>query len=148
MEETPLPQGLLKCVQSATSGGRLLWKNVLATVPVYAGLKARAEDNNHAGDGKTAVDKMLKGFQQKQLNILRMIACLAEGVQGQDYQILHQQLFFAVLEVEQQVLRERKRRSIPGSVPQTTNGLFTKEDLAVDKQQQQINSAPGAKFGK
>jgi hypothetical protein len=147
-EETPLPPSLAKCVQSATTGGRLPWKAVLATVPVYAGLKARAEDNNHAGDSKSGMDRLLKGFQQKQLNVLRMIACLQEGVQGQDYQVLHQQLFFAVLEVEQQLMRERKKRSIPGSVPLTTNGLFSKEDLAVDKQQQQINSAPGAKFGR
>ena len=45
-------------------------------------------------------------------------------------------------------MKARKKRSISGSVPQTTNCLFTKEDLAVDNQQQLIKKGPGANFGK
>ena len=61
------------------------------------------------------------------INMLRMVAT-AHGVMaaaGEEYNLLAQQLFFYLKETEDQLLRERKRRSIPGSIPATQNGLFS-----------------------
>lgn len=50
-------------------------------------------------------------------------------------------IFLAVAELEQTVLKERKKRSIPGAITSATNGLFSKEDSAVDKAQRALNQA-------
>ena len=68
------------------------------------------------------------------------MACLAPVVQGYEYVILHQQVFYALLEVEQTILRERKRDSIPGAVPQNNNVLFSREDLSCYKAQAAIKT--------
>jgi hypothetical protein len=113
----------------------------------YTGLKARAEENNHQGDGRSAQDKYLKSLQQRLLNMLRMLATLHPFISqkgNKDYEVLSQQLFYYVAETELEVLRERKRRSIPGAVAESTNVLFTSTDLTVDRTVQNINGAGGA----
>ena len=108
---------------------------------MYAGLKVRAEDNNHAGDARSSVDKLLKAQQQKVLNFMRMVACLYPAVSSPEYAVLAQQLFFGLAEFESTIVKERKRRSIPQAVPTTANGLFTKQDLSISKDQAAINMA-------
>ena len=140
-EAEELPDSLKACLQAVNAGQRLPWKAVLSGIPLYSQLKHRAEDNNHGGDAKAPVDRLLKSYQQKCLNVARMVACLQKGIQAPEYAVLGQQLFYAVLELEQGIMKERKRRSIPGAVPQTANGLFSKEDLAIEKSQRDINVA-------
>ena len=73
-EHTPLPGSLLACVQAATGGTRLPWKQVLAGVPVYQQLKWRAEDNNHGGrGGEQRCEVKFKGGEE---------SALGEGLQG------------------------------------------------------------------
>ena len=116
---------------------------MLEDVPVYTGLKTRAEDNNHQGDAKAYLDKMLKAQQQRLINMTRIMATLYGGITSPDYQVLAQQMFYYLLESENQILTERKKRSIPGSTVSSTNVLFTAEDLRHDKQVAQINAAGG-----
>jgi hypothetical protein len=142
-EPSPLNHDLIACLKQTAGGAKLPWKQILAELPLYQGLKQRAEDNNHGADGRSQGDKLLKGIQQKLLHFMRMLATIYTQLEQvpEDFRILGQQLFFGMSELEQNVLRERKRRSIPGAIPTTANGLFTKEDLAVEKAQQQLNQA-------
>ena len=46
-----------------------------------------------------------------------------------EYAVLAQQLSYYTMETEGVLLRERKRRSLPGRVAGTDNAMFTSEDL-------------------
>ena len=60
---------------------------------------------------------------------------------GGDYDVAAQQLFFYILETENQLLKERKGRSVPGAAIEVSNALFTQDDLKRDKQVYQVNKA-------
>ena len=137
----PLHPDLLRCVQRAAAGDRFPAAAMLEECPVYEGLKQRAETNNHSQDAKSWSDKQLKGYQQRCLNILRVIATIYPSLQSADVGVGLQQLFYYVLETEHLLLRDRKRKSIPGSVADNHNVLFTGEDLKAERQVQQINAA-------
>ena len=139
----PLPAELQTCLQHVQQGTRLPWRQILSEVPTFQGLKARAEDNNHGADAKAPQDRLLKSLQQKVLNLQRMQACLFVGLAepANEYTVLLQQTFYATAELENTLLKERKRRSIPGAVPTTQHGLFSKEDLSIEKQQAAVNAA-------
>ena len=80
--ETPkerLPGELLLCVQRAQQGDRLQVSDMLSNVPLFEGLKARAEENNHLADGKLAGDKFLKDLQQRLLHMARVHSLLYLG---------------------------------------------------------------------
>ena len=87
---------------------------------------------------------MLKGLQQKVLHILRTLALLHPiYVAAGDPESLQfaQQLWLFVLNVEEDLVKERKRRSIPNSVQQTEHVLFGNEDLKVDSAVDKVNQA-------
>ena len=60
--------------------------------------------------------------------------------------MLAQQVLFYLLETERLVLLERKRRSIPGTVVEASNTLFTSEDMKREKTQAQITAAGAPKI--
>ncbi len=65
-----------------------------------------------------------------------------QELQGQEgAPILGQQVWYYILETEQLILKERKRRSIPGAVVEQSNALFNQEDLKRDKQVLAVNQA-------
>ena len=135
-----LPSELQVCLRRLKAGERLQCKLMLEGVPTYEGLKQRSEDNNHGQDARNMGDKFLKTIQQRCLNMARVQAALFGQVEGQ-YAVLAQQLFYYTVETEGVILRERKRRSLPGSVQDTEHALFTAEDLRKDQQVAKINSA-------
>ena len=78
----------------------------------------------------------------------RMQACLFVGLAepANEYTVLLQQTFYATAELENTLLKERKRRSIPGAVPTTQHGLLSKEDLSIETQEAAVlalDCAPG-----
>ena len=77
------------------------------------------------------------------LNMGRVLATLYPALKaaGQEFYMAEQQLFYYVLETEAQLLRERKKRSIPGAAVDLGNSLFNSEDLARDKKVWQVNQA-------
>ena len=79
-EEVQLPQELQTCLKRVLAGHKLPLAPVLSEVPVFQGLKQRAEDNNHGQDGKSMADKWLNALLQRLLNLARMqeveYACL------------------------------------------------------------------------
>ena len=95
---------------------------MLDKIPVFPGLNTRAEDSNHGGDGRMAGDKWLKALQQRLLNMGRVQAALYGAVAATPGAgVLAQQAFCYTLETEQLVLKERKRRSMPQSVAETSS---------------------------
>ena len=142
-QEVPLPADLVRCLKRVAQGDRLPLKSILNNVPAFSGLPRKAQDNNHGADGRSQADRWLKGIQQRLLTSLRLLAAVYEGggAQHGDGQVavLLQQAFYYVYETEEQVLRERKRRSLPGSVANTANPLFGAEDLRQSRAQQQLN---------
>ena len=135
-----LPVDLQVCVRRLRSGERLQVKMLLDEVPGFEGLKLRAEENNHAGDAKNPNDKFLKSVQQRCINMARVQAVLYPQLVN-EYAVLAQQLFYYTMDTEGVLLRERKRRSLPGNVAETENAMFTSEDLKRDQQVSKINSA-------
>ena len=127
-----------------SSADRLDVKALLEKVPVWHGIKRRAEDNNHRMDSRSPGDKFLKSLQQKVLNVLRIHALLHTACsQSGDAEVcsVSQQLFMYLAQVETELVQERKRRSIPGAVQVQDNVLFTTEDLKIQTVSQKINSS-------
>ena len=118
-EVIPLPAELGVCLARVKAGDRLPLAAVLSDIPLFQGLKVKAEENNHAQDARSQGDRWLRGIQQRLIQVQRLIAalyCLQQA--GEDSGTLLQQLFLAA-ESEWAILQERTRRSIPGCVPQT-----------------------------
>ena len=113
----PLKQALAKSLKKVSEGDKFPAGSLLEEVPIYQGLKTKAEENNHGQDGKSQQDKMLKGWQQRMLNMARVLATLYRAIKGAGaaYDVATQQLFYYILETEAQLLKERKKRSVPGA---------------------------------
>jgi hypothetical protein len=143
LPQVALEPELLKCLKRVGAGEKFPARSLLEEVPLYEGLKSKAEENNHGLDGRSQQDKMLKAWQQRMLNVARVLATLYPALKeaGSDYDVASQQLFYYVLETESQLLKERKRRSVPGAAAEVSNALFTQEDLKRDKQVWQLNQA-------
>ena len=110
----------------------------------------QGEDKNHRADSKGAWDRVLKGLKQNFLHVLRTLALLhpiyLAAVDPEALQ-LAQQLWLFVLNVEEDLVKERKRRSIPNSVQQTEHVLFGNEDLKVDSAVSKVNQAGTRSLG-
>jgi hypothetical protein len=148
VSEEPLPPDLAAILAQAVSGGlKLDLKGLLEQLPVWQGIKARPEENNHRQDGKSAFDKTLKAAQQKWVTLLRMHAALHSTLADAPQEIvsLSQQIFAYGLLAENDLVKERKRRSIPTTVGQP-NGLFTSDDMKHAKEHTNIQKQ-GVGFG-
>ena len=148
--QVPLDPALQRCLKKIAAGDKFPAKTLLDEVPVFEGLKSKAEDNNHGQDSRSPQDKMLKAWQQRMLNMARVVACLYPAMKdfGEDYDVATQQLFFYILETESQVLKERKRRSVPGAAIEVSNALFTQDDLKRNNQVYQVNQAGLSRVGR
>ena len=138
-----MPNDLSVILQRIQAGERLEVKKLLEELPVWKGLKLRAEQNNHRQDGRSQQDKLLKSLQQRVLNIMRAYAAMHTTLdpRAAELQAVSQQLFWYMAETETAILTERKRSSIPGAVQLETNVLFNQEDLKVERQQFNLNRA-------
>lgn len=151
----PLPDVLQHILQRYSDGElELNVAQILKELPRFEGLKKRAEQNNHRSDGLKQLDKVLKMSQNKILGVLRILTAayaeveaLQEKMAGKaeledwsDALTLLQQSWACMLDLEDQVLQERKRASIPGSIRREDN-LFGVEDLKVESERQKINKA-------
>ena len=50
---------LLKCLKRVGAGEKFPARSLLEKVPLYEGLKSKAEENNHELDGRSLQDKTL-----------------------------------------------------------------------------------------
>ena len=150
LPQVSLEPALGLCLKKVLSGEKFPAKSLLEEVPRYEGLKCKAEENNHGQDGRSPQDKLLKSWQQRLLNMARVVATLYPAMKdvGEDYDVATQQLFFYILETESQVLKERKRRSIPGAAIEVSNALFTQDDLKRNNQVYQVNQAGLSRVGR
>ena len=117
-------------------------KSLLEQLPLWQGVKDKAENNNHRTDGSRPQDRLLKQLQQKVLGLLRVYPCLHACLQQEEELALGQQFFGLLLALEHSVITERKKASIPGSL-QETNVLFSPEDIRNDKRRSDVNRASG-----
>ena len=139
----PLPEDLAAILARAGHGERLDLKSLLDAVPLWQGLKARSEENNYRNDKQAPHDKFLRSMQQRVLNVIRIFTMLHTILAQADAEVcsVSQQLFLYLLNIEEDILKERKRRSIPSSVVQTENVLFGQEDLKQDALVNKVNRA-------
>ena len=130
-------------MQRITSGCRFPTRTTFADTPAFAGLKCQAENKNHLADGRSAADRWLRGLQQRVLHLLRFQAVQHQTLSqaGEEAKVFSLKVFTFMAELEAIILKERKRRSLPGTVNQVENALFSKEDLQAQKNQEQINQA-------
>ena len=56
----PLEPELNRCLRRLQAGERLPLKTLLEELPLFEGLKHKAEENNHGQDGKSTQDSLLK----------------------------------------------------------------------------------------
>jgi len=128
-----LPEDLKFILKKVNNNERMDCKRFFEGIAVYKDLRTQPFQNNHRGDAHNQVDKLLKNLESKGWNILRSMALLhtvlAEG--PPEVVACSQQLWMYTAGTVQGINRERKKRSIPGTVsgPNEDN-LFTKEDLA------------------
>ena len=137
-----LPNDLQQVLARHTAGTLTLdARALMEDLPVWANLKAKAETNNHKADASSRYDRTLRSTQQKVLGLQRCYAALHTYVHDEDGKTLGQQFWALLLQLETSLLTARKAASIPGAVPTTEPGLFSKEDLKVVAEGQQINNA-------
>ena len=114
----------------------------MENLPLLKGLKIRAEDNNHRGDAKAQHDCILKALWKKVLHLVRALVLMHPVMVevGEETKVLSQQQFLLLLNMEDEIVKERKKRSIPGSVQATDNCLFKQEDLKNDAAVAKVNA--------
>ena len=139
--EEDLPPDLSQILGQLGRGElQLETRHFLDQVPSWKTLKSRAEENNHRQDGKSGFDRTLKATQQKILNMMRVHATIHCTLTGAPEEVvsLSQQLFAYMALAEQEVVKERKRRSIPTTIAQG-NGLFSQDDMKQAREVTAIN---------
>jgi len=138
-----LPPDLAYLFDKSRAGHRLQLKTYLDDLPDFAGLPARAPENNHGGDGKGGSDRLLRSLQQQVLHAIRFYtACYVHLLEdnADDSQRLFQQGYHALCDAYHKAEDARKEQSIPGPTAcQQKEVLFNKEDLDTAKLNQSIN---------
>ena len=114
LPQVALEPELLKCLKRIGAGEKFPARSLLEEIPLYEGLKSKAEENNHGLDGKSQQDKLLKSWQQRMLNVARVLATLYPALKeaGSDNDVAS---LCYVLETESQLLKERKQQYVPGA---------------------------------
>ena len=137
----PLPQDLMAVLQRTASGQLVVdAKSLMDSMPKWAELKVRAENNNHRSDSAKTVDRLLKNTQQKVLGLLRVFPVLHCNM-PEDIIPLSQQFWALLLELERHLVNKRKEQSLPQSVAPLEPQLFSLEDLKQEAQVTKINKA-------
>ena len=143
----PLPEDLRQVLLRHSQGILALDpRSLMESLPVWDGVKQKAEQNNHRQDAQHQLDRCLKAVQQKVLGLQRAYPALHVGV-DQDTQPLGQQFWGLLLQLEEFVLSQRKQQSIPGSIAKSEPQLFSSEDIKLSLEQAKINKVNSYKFG-
>ena len=120
MGNGPAPPLLTKVLSSVQAGKKIEVQAVLKELPIFKGLAQKGQENNHARDGAFPQDKVHRAWQTSVLNLMRIMACLFEGVahlpDDDETKILFLQAFHLMGELENRIKTYRKQRSIPTSV--------------------------------
>ena len=145
----PLPEDLRQVLIRHTQGVLSLDpRSIMESLPVWDGIKQKAEQNNYRQDAQHQLDRCLRAVQQKVLGLHRAYPALHQGV-DEETQPLGQQFWGLLLQLEDFVLSQRKQHSIPGSIAKSEPQLFTQEDIKLSMEQSKINKAnsyrPGQK---
>ena len=114
--QVPLEQELFKCPKKVSTGKKFSASYLLEGVPLYEGLKHKAEDHNDQSMNSQQ-DKILKDWQQRMLNVSRVLATLYPALKGAgaSYDVTMQHLFSYILETKRLMLKERQGPSVPGA---------------------------------
>ena len=99
-------------------------RSIMESLPLWEGVKQKAEENNYRADATGKLDRCLKSVQQKVLGLQRVYPALHSGLDSDgDLVSLGQQFWALLLELENFILQQRKSNSIPGSIQKTTQVL-------------------------
>ena len=144
LEELPAD---LRQVLNRLSAGTLVLdaRSLMEQVPHWAGLKPKPEVNNHRQDQHKKLDRVLRTLQQKVLSLMRVYPVLHHHIKDDQEEgevlALGQQFWALLAQLEQTILVEKKKGSLPGSNGPEGPVLFSKEDLRQQAEQVQINKA-------
>ena len=129
--EAELPRPLQELWRRAEQGTkRVDLKRLLDSTPRYAGLPARAPENNLGAFGKSRQDRFLRQLQQSLLHVLRLGAAQYDEPDG----AASLQCWQYVSQLYWKIQEERKDLSVPGLVKdQQQEVLFSKEDVLQQK---------------
>ena len=128
---------------------------LLKDLPYFEGIDREANINNHRRDATVPVERVHRSWETASLNILRLIALLDTSLTSaqppcdlSNSEIL-ERLFSYALDLSKRIHDYRKQKSIPDATP-VKNALFSKEDLALAKQNQSVNklSSSSSSFSK
>jgi hypothetical protein len=143
----PLPPVLAAVWHEVQAGTRKTdLKTLLEDLPRFEPLPKQPRVNNHAQDYKRQEDQKDRNYQSKVLHIMRVMAYTHNELQQEGHEEEAEDYFVQVWQMLAELYtlmeRERKSRSIPGSVVQA-EGLFDKEDLAQAQWQQRLKGFRG-----
>ena len=142
-ERAALPQDLEQVYGRLLTGHLVLDpKALFDRLPRFGNLKERAELNNHRGDKERQTDKVLKHVQQRVLSLARLYAVVHPHLTEEGRQLGQQ--FWALLHLlEFDLVKERKKASLPAVVGSNEPPLFSLEDLKQAEAQRKIDSTGG-----
>ena len=139
--KTPLPSDLAQVLTRAQQGLlQLDARGLLESLPPFQDLKEKAETNNHRADQNRVIDKTLRHLQQRVLSFMRIFVVLHGHVNAAGVS-LSQQAWALLCLLEAEVVKERKKASLPAVVNTVDQPLFSVEDLKSAEEQKKINRA-------
>ena len=138
-ERVPLPGDLEQVLGRLTQGTlQLDAKSLFDRLPRFQGLKERSEQNNYRADRDRRDDKVLKHLQQRVLSLQRIFAVVHTHVE-ESGRALSQQCWALLAMLEQEIVKERKKNSLPSVVPGGEPQLFSVMDLKQADAQMKID---------
>ena len=134
--------GDLEQVLGRLLGGTLVFepKALFDRLPRFVGIKERADQNNHRGDRERQQDNVFKYLQQRVLSLLRVYALVHQHVNDQG-KSLSQQLFELLVMLEMEVVKERKKASLPAVITSDEPPLISLEDLKTAEAQRDTSGS-------
>lgn len=138
----PLPQELLVLWQGVQAGQRKLnLAQVLEQVPRFAELPHKPAENNFRSQGKTALDRQLRTYQQTLLHLLRLWGTCYLSEDDQEASQRFRMAWQLTCELYYRLHNDRKEASIPGSTSSSSTQLFGKDDVAQVTLVNKVNAA-------
>lgn len=145
-EEEELHSDLKRLLARVAAGKKLEMRCVLESCPRFAGLPAKAPENNHRQDRSSQVDKNYRSLQNTILHLLRVFGSSYAAGQNQDglrAATLFQQGWQLLYEAFDKINQLRKEYSVPGSTAAADEVLFGKDEVNNVTWQQKINNVKG-----
>ena len=139
----PLPEDLRHVLRRLGDGTlQLDARGLLEAMPHWEGLKSKPEANNHKGDASKKLDKVLRTLQQKVLSLMRLYPMIHQHLQDEEdmkeeaadqgVQQLGQQFWALLAQLEQAILLERRKHSLPVSIKPEGLVLFDVKELRAE----------------